>query len=67
MTTTPPEKRILRRCPDCRLLFEAAAGTNACVVCGVPVDGLVLPIDAEAVPTEFAERETTHRLDVPRG
>ena len=63
--TTPPEKRILRRCPDCRLLFEAPEGTTACVVCGVPVDGLALPIDADAVPTEFADREPTARV-VPR-
>ena len=65
MTTTSP-KRLLRRCPDCRLLFEAPEGTNACVVCGVPIDGLALPIDANAVPTEFADIEPTARLDVPR-
>ncbi len=64
MTTT--EKRILRRCPDCRLLFEAPEGTNACVVCGVPVDGLALPIDGDSVPNEFAEAEKTSRVDVPR-
>jgi len=63
MTTEP--KRVLRRCPACRLLFEAPAGTDTCVVCGVAVDGLALPIDAQAVPTEFAEREPTARL-VPR-
>jgi len=60
MTAEP--KRVLRRCPACRLLFEAPEGTDACVVCGVPVDGLALPIDAQAVPTEFAEREPTARL-----
>jgi hypothetical protein len=65
MTTPTQEKRILRRCPDCRLLFEAAVGTNSCVVCGVPVDGLALPIDADAVPTELADREPTARV-LPR-
>ncbi len=60
------EKRLLRRCPDCRLLFEAPEGTNACVVCGVAIDGLALPIDGDAVPTEFAEAEPTSRLDIPR-
>ena len=59
-------RRVLRRCPECRLLFEAVEGTNACVVCGVPVDGLVLPLDADAVPSELAEREPTARI-VPRG
>jgi hypothetical protein len=59
-------RRVLRRCPECRLLFEAVEGTSACVVCGVPVDGLVLPLDADAVPSEFTEREPTTRV-VPRG
>jgi hypothetical protein len=66
MSEREPTKRVLRRCPQCRLLFEAPEGTNACVVCGVAIDGLALPIDAQAVPTEFAEREPTARLDVPR-
>ncbi len=61
MTTNEP-RRVLRRCPDCRLLFEAAEGTTSCVVCGVPVDGLALPLDTGAVPTEFADREPTARL-----
>ncbi|HEX9105448.1 MAG TPA: hypothetical protein VF997_24725 [Polyangia bacterium] len=65
--TTMPEKRVLRRCPHCRLLFEAPEGIDACVVCGATIDGLALPIDADAVPTEFAEAEPTRRLDVPRG
>ncbi len=61
------EKRVLRRCPHCRLLFEAPEASNACVVCGVAIDGLALPIDAEAAaPTEFAEAEPTARLDIPR-
>jgi len=61
------EKRVLRRCPHCRLLFEAPEGTNACVVCGVAIEGLALPIDADSVPTEFADVEPTARLDLPRG
>ncbi|HEX8952309.1 MAG TPA: hypothetical protein VF945_10720, partial [Polyangia bacterium] len=60
------EKRVLRRCPHCRLLFEAAEGTNACVVCGVTLEGLALPIDADSVPTEFVDVEPTARLDLPR-
>ena len=65
--TTTSEKRVLRRCPHCRLLFEAPEGTNACVVCGVAIDGLALPIDGDSVPTEFADVEPTARLDLPRG
>ena len=69
MTTTVDgggeARKVLRRCPECRLLFEASEGTNACVVCGVPVDGLVLPLDADAVPSEI-EREPTGRI-IPRG
>ena len=60
-------RRVMRRCPECRLLFEAPEGTNACVVCGVPIDGLALPLGpAEAVPSEFVEREPTVRVDAPR-
>lgn len=66
MTTTVAEgaegRMVLRRCPQCRLLFEAIEGTDRCVVCGVAVDGLVLPLDADAVPTELVEREPTARL-----
>ena len=61
------EKRVLRRCPYCRLLFEAPEATDACVVCGIALDGLALPIDADSVPSEFAEVEQTARLDIPRG
>lgn len=60
------EKRVLRRCPQCRLLFEAPEGTSACVVCGVAIEGLALPIAADSVPTEFADVEPTARLDLPR-
>ncbi|HEY1584764.1 MAG TPA: hypothetical protein VGH63_03695 [Polyangia bacterium] len=67
MTMSTGGRRVLRRCPDCRLLFEVPEGTNACVVCGVPVDGLALPISADAVPSELVEREPTSRVDVPRG
>ena len=59
-------RRVMRRCPECRLLFEAAEGTNACVVCGVPIDGLALPISTDGVPNEFVERDPTLRLDAPR-
>ncbi|MCU1276482.1 MAG: hypothetical protein JWM53_28 [bacterium] len=59
-------RRVMRRCGHCRLLFEAAEGTEACVVCGVAIDGLVLPLDADAVPSELGEREPTARLTVPR-
>jgi hypothetical protein len=59
-------RKVLRRCPHCRLLFEALEGTECCVVCGVAVDGLALPLDADAVPSEI-EREPTARLTVPRG
>jgi hypothetical protein len=59
--TTAEARRILRRYPECRLLFEAVEGTNSCVVCGIPVDGLVLPLDADAVPSEL-EREPTARV-----
>ena len=45
---------------------EGMEGTDACVVCGAPIDGLTLPISADAVPSELAERETTSRVDVPR-
>ncbi len=66
--TTMPEKRVLRRCPHCRLLFEAPESSNACVVCGATIDGLALPIEADAAaPTEFADVEPTARLDLPRG
>ena len=60
-------RRVLRRCAQCRLLFEAVEGTDACVVCGAPIDGLALPLDAKAVPTELGERETTMRLEIIRG
>jgi hypothetical protein len=60
-------RRVLRRCAQCRLLFEAVEGTDACVVCGAAIDGLALPLDAKAVPTELGERETTTRLEIIRG
>jgi hypothetical protein len=57
-------RQVLRRCPHCRLLFEAREGCNACVVCGATVDGLALPVCADAVPIEVNERETTAPLAV---
>jgi hypothetical protein len=59
--TNPEGRRVLRRCAQCRLLFEVPEGTDACVVCGTAIDGLALPLDANAVPTELAEREPTVR------
>ena len=64
--TATESRRVMRRCPHCRLLFEAPEGNNACVVCGVTVEGLALPLRADAVPNEFEEREPTVRVDVPR-
>ena len=60
-------RRVMRRCPHCRLLFEALEEAAACVVCGAAVDGLALPISADGVPNEFVEREPTSRLSFPRG
>ena len=65
MTTTPESleaRRVMRRCSHCRLLFEVAEGTDACVVCGAVVDGLALPLGADAVPDELGEREPTARI-----
>lgn len=67
MTTNAASGRqVLRRCPHCRLLFEAPEGCDACVVCGAAVGGLALPLGAEAVPNELVEREPTGRLDIAR-
>ncbi|HXU67836.1 MAG TPA: hypothetical protein VN947_00840 [Polyangia bacterium] len=55
-------RHVLRRCAQCRLLFEVPEGTDACVVCGAAIDGLALPLDAGAVPTELGDREPTARL-----
>ena len=57
-------RRVLRRCPQCRLLFEAGEEASACVVCGAAVDGLALPL--EGVPSEVGEREQTIRVSPPR-
>jgi rRNA maturation endonuclease Nob1 len=60
-------RRVLRRCPSCRLLFEAVEGTAECVVCGAAIDGLALPLDrVDAVPNEFVDREPTARVTPPR-
>ncbi len=58
--------RVLRRCPRCRLLFEAAANADRCVVCGVTVDGLALPLAIAAVgaPLTEIEHEPTRPLSV---
>lgn len=58
-------RRVLRRCPACRLLFEAVEGTAACVVCGAPVEGLALPLArVEPVPADVLEIEPTARVTV---
>lgn len=56
------ERRVLRRCASCRLLFEVPESASVCVVCGVPVEGLALPLGADPIPTELAEREPTAPL-----
>jgi hypothetical protein len=38
-----------------------AEGTEECVVCGMSIDSLALPLDASAVPTEL-DREPTARV-----
>lgn len=58
------ERRVLRRCPKCRLLFEVPEGATSCVVCGEAVDGLALPLTAEPIPSELTEREPTAPLSV---
>ncbi len=59
-------RRVLRRCPQCRLLFESVAGVDHCIVCGVPVEGLALPLGG--APTTEIEREPTSPLTVePEG
>jgi uncharacterized Zn finger protein (UPF0148 family) len=61
--TIDDTRRVLRRCPACRLLFEAIEGTAACVVCNAPVDGLALPLNRqEAAPSERLDREETAPL-----
>ena len=61
--TGGPERRVLRRCGACRLLFEAAEHATSCVVCGEPVDGLALPLERhDAVPTELIDRDPTTRV-----
>ncbi len=63
MTSPSAEvRRVMRRCAHCRLLFEVPEGTDECVVCGAAIDGLALPLDANAVPTELADREPTVRV-----
>jgi hypothetical protein len=59
------ERRVLRRCAQCRLLFEVPEGTEECVVCGEVIDSLALPLDANAVPTEL-DREPTARVTLVR-
>lgn len=59
-------RRVLRRCPRCRLLYEVREDVRACVVCGDGVDGLALPLDGESAPSESVEHEATMRLAVPR-
>jgi hypothetical protein len=71
MTTEGGEatRRVLRRCPQCRLLFEVAESVEQCVVCGVAVTGLALPIGTlgdDGAVGEFVEREPTARVVLQR-
>jgi hypothetical protein len=72
MTTEGAEatRRVLRRCAQCRLLFEVAENVEQCIVCGVAVTGLALPIGTlgdDGAVAEFVEREPTSRVVlVPR-
>jgi hypothetical protein len=56
--------RVLRRCPKCRLLFEVTEDSPTCVVCGVSVDGLALPLPGhdDSVPNEIGDQEVTEPL-----
>ena len=60
------QKRVLRRCPHCRLLFEVAESVKDCVVCGVAIDGLALTVTPDvSAPTVQVERESTEPVPVP--
>ena len=61
-----PSRRVLRRCAQCRLLFEALEAAEGCVVCGQRSDGLALPLDAAPVPNEVVDREPTAPLALRR-
>ena len=66
---------VLRRCPRCKLLFEARANQLvSCSACGDRVDGVALPVRAavgpgvrrlreeESVPHEIHDHEPTEPL-----
>ena len=66
---------VMRRCPRCKLLFEARANVSAsCSGCGDRVDGMALPVQAaqgpavrrlreeESVPREVQDHEPTEPL-----
>ncbi len=68
-------ENVLRRCPRCKLLFEARANVSAsCLGCGDRVDGMALPVQAaqgpgvrrlreeESVPHEIHDHEPTEPL-----
>jgi hypothetical protein len=63
MTTTEQgteSRRVLRRCPHCRLLFEVVENIHDCVVCGAAIDGLALAVTSDvAAPTDEVDREST--------
>jgi hypothetical protein len=55
--------KVLRRCPRCRLLFEATEGSPYCIVCGDSVDGLALPLSRDdSAPIEIHDNDQTTRL-----
>jgi hypothetical protein len=63
------DPKVLRRCPRCRLLFEASKGNPHCLACGDSVEGLALPLppadlggDDDSVPHEIHERQPTERV-----
>lgn len=56
-------RRVLRRCPHCRLLFEGVENVQECVVCGASIDGLALAVTSDvAAPVIEVEREATTPL-----
>jgi uncharacterized protein (DUF983 family) len=58
-------RRVLRRCPHCRLLFEGVENVDDCVVCGAAIDGLALAVTSDvAAPTVEVDREPTLPLAI---
>jgi hypothetical protein len=62
--TTHDGDKVLRRCPRCKLLFEAGASTAvSCSACGERVDGMALPVKAAVGPSvrRLREEDSTPR------